>query len=392
MRLLRLVCALLPVVVIGAGAQAQAASRVPQGFVGMNLGPYAFAPELNPPKQFDRLVASGVETTRIVFSWADAQPYEKWSDVPAGQSAEFQPGVGNVPTSFATTDGAVRLAAEHGLTILPIVIYTPGWESLPHPAADFALPRSNSTYANYVETLVRRYGPHGSFWSANPQVPYVPIRMWQIWNEPNTSTRWPIQPFAKTYVAMLSAARRAIRLVDRNAKVVLAGMPNFSWKDLEKIYRVRGARQLFDVVAIHPYTASPQGVLQILRLARGVMKRYGDANKPLIASETGWPSSLGHSPEHYPFDSTPQGQAKKLATLLPLLAKNRRQLHLLSFDIYTWVDTDAGHSFNFSGLMRLRGSTITAKPALAAFTRAALALEQCRRKGARATSCAVKSK
>ena len=287
MRLLRLVCALLPVILAGLGAQAVAAARVPQGFVGMNLGPYVFALALNPPKQFDRLVAGGVETTRIVFSWADAQPYENWSDIPSGQSAEFQAGVGNVPTKFASTDGAVQLAAEHGLSILPIVIYTPAWESQPHPAADFGLPRSNSTYANYVETLVRRYGPHGTFWSANPQVPYVPIRMWQVWNEPNTSTRWPIQPFANSYVAMLSTARRAIRLVDRNAKVVLAGMPNYSWKDLEKIYRVRGARRLFDVVAIHPYTASPQGVLQILELARAVMKRYGDAHKPLIASEAG---------------------------------------------------------------------------------------------------------
>ena len=82
--------------------------------------------------------------------------------------------------------------------------------------------------------------------------------MWQIWNEPNTST-WPIQPFAKTYVALVRAARTAISRVDPGAKVVLAGMPNYSWHDLETIYRVRGARRLFDVVAIHPYTAQPAG-------------------------------------------------------------------------------------------------------------------------------------
>ncbi len=69
-----------------------------------------------------------------------------------------------MPTTFTATDQAVTLAASHGLSILPVVIYTPGWEERPHPAADFGLPQSNATYANYVETLVRRYGPAGSFW------------------------------------------------------------------------------------------------------------------------------------------------------------------------------------------------------------------------------------
>ena len=223
--------------------------------------------------------------------------------------------MGNIPTSFAETDSAVGLAAQHGLTILPIVIYTPAWESRPFPA-QVRLPRSNDTYGNYAATLVGRR-PHGTFWKSNPQIPYVPIRMWQIWNEP-------------IFFA------RALRRVDPNAKVVLAGMPNYSWKDLEKIYRVRGARRLFDVVAIHPYTASPQGVLQILELARGVMQRHGDANKPLIASETGWPSSLGHSPEHYSFDSTPQGQAEELGRRCtaarqestPAQAAQLRRLHV----------------------------------------------------------------
>lgn len=363
-------------------------ARVPQGFVGMNLGQYAFAPTLDPPTQFDWLVGSGVESVRVVFSWKDAQPYASAADVPADQASMFTPGVDNVPTTFAETDQAMALAAGHGLTVLPVVIYTPAWEELPHPVADFGLPKSDATYAAYVETLVRRYGPSGTFWKSNPQLPYVPIRSWQIWNEPNTSTRWPIQPFAKTYLRMVGASRTAIRRADPRAKVVLAGMPNYSWRDLEKIYRVRGARRLFDVVAIHPYTAAPQGVITILRRARAVMQRYGDARKPMIVSETGWPSSFGHSPEHYPFDTTQQGQANRLAALLPLLAKNRRALVLLGFDVYTWADTDSGHSFNYSGLLRLHGLTLTPKPAFAAFKRVALALEACHEKGPLANRCA----
>jgi hypothetical protein len=365
-----------------------AGARVPQGFVGMNIGPYPLAPSLDPNAQFAKMVSAGVENARVVFSWKDAQPYASASDVPPDLAGQFTGNPGGVPTTFGPTDEAMTLAASHGLTVLPIVIYTPSWEAKPHPAADFGLPKSNAAYAGFVGLLVRRYGPHGSFWSENPTLPYHPIRAWQIWNEPNTSTRWPIQPFARTYVAMVRAARTAIRQVDSGAKIVLAGMPNYSWRALEKIYKVPGARRLFDEVAIHPYTASPQGVITILRLARGVMKRHGDGRKPLLATETGWPSSFGHSPEHYPFDTTPAGQARKLATLLPLLARNRRSLGLAGFDFYNWIDTDSGHSFNYSGLFRLRGTTITAKPAFAAFKRSALALDGCKAKGPLATVCA----
>jgi hypothetical protein len=379
-------CVLL--VAIAATAVGTAAARVPQGFVGMNLGPYSFAPALDPNRQFDRMVGSGVESVRVVFSWKDAQPYASLADVPPDQAGDYVAGAGGVPTSFGATDEVMTLAASHGLTVLPVVIYTPRWEERPHPAADFGLPKSNAVYADYVALLVRRYGPRGAFWSEHRELPYLPIHAWQIWNEPNTRTRWPIQPFARTYVAMVRAARSAIRRADPGAKIVLAGMPNYSWRGLEKIYRVPGARRLFDVVAIHPYTASPQGVLTILRRARAVMRRHRDGRKPLLATETGWPSSFGHSPEHYPFDTTPSGQARKLATLLPLLARNRRALGLAGFDFYAWLDTDSGHSFNFSGLLRLRGSTITAKPAFAAFRRRALALDGCRVKGALATVCA----
>ena len=45
---------------------------------------------------------------------------------------------------------------------------------------------------------------------------------------------------------------------------MLAGLPNYSWLELGRIYRVPGARNLFDVVAVHPYTKTPQGVLTIL--------------------------------------------------------------------------------------------------------------------------------
>ena len=37
----------------------------------------------------------------------------------------------------------------------------------------------------FVKAAVRRYGPHGQFWTQHPELPNDPIRTWQVWNEPN---------------------------------------------------------------------------------------------------------------------------------------------------------------------------------------------------------------
>ncbi len=103
-----------------------------------------------------------------------------------------------------------------------------------------------------MSALVERYEPDGTFWQTHH--PKVPIRMWQIWNEPNLKVFWDKQPFQRSYVSLLRAAHSAIKQADPNAKVVLASMPNFSWKQLAGIYKIHGARKLFDVVGVHPYT------------------------------------------------------------------------------------------------------------------------------------------
>jgi hypothetical protein len=168
-------------------------------------------------------------------------------------------------------------------------------------------------------------------------------------------------------------------------------MPNFSWKALAKIYAVRGARKLFDVVALHPYTRQPSGVITILTKVRGVMNKAGDSRKPIVADEISWPSSLGqtHHTEGFDFATTPAGQARNVSSILPMLAAARSKLRLLGFDYYTWAGTDqrGALAFDFAGLFHLHGDQLTAKPAFYAFRRAALALDGCREKGAVATVC-----
>jgi hypothetical protein len=132
---------------------AAAERRVPRGFYGVvwdqdiaDAGPQVTRAQLA------LMARTGVESVRTVFSWTLAQPR-------AGE-----------PPSFARTDEVVGAAAASGIQVLPIVMYSPRWarrhsESLASP------PRRVKDYGAYLEALVGRYGPRGSFWAEHPELP-----------------------------------------------------------------------------------------------------------------------------------------------------------------------------------------------------------------------------
>jgi polysaccharide biosynthesis protein PslG len=136
----------------------------------------------------------------------------------------------------------------------------------------------------------------------------------------------------------------------------------------------------------------PSGVLVILKRVRAVMDRYGDARKPLLATEITWPSSKGKAPPQFGVGTTEAQQAARLSRLLPMLSADRARLGLMGFYWYTWMGDEAPraapYAFDYAGLLKDVGGAIAVKPALAAFRRWALDTEHCRRKAATATACA----
>jgi hypothetical protein len=381
----RLLC--LVVLTLLALPAAAASARVPQGFVGMMADGPVFDPSVNLSQQLDRMVASGVERLRVEFNWSVAQPYRTWADVPADERSLYVNGPGNVPTNYIYTDELMKVVARHELPLLPVVLYAPSWDA--SSRGNHLQPVHDAPFGRYLTALVRRYGPHGSFWSSHRSLRYWPIRSWQIWNEPNLTYYWDTTPFAPSYVALLRVAHAAIKRVDPRATIVLGALVNYGWRGLTLIYKIHGARGLFDAVASNPYTATPSGVITILGRMRRTMDKHGDHAKPLIATEVGWPSAKGKTRQNFGFNTTERGQARKLSELLPLLAANRRSLGLQSFYYYTWMSTDrpGAVSWAFSGLLQWTGSRVRAKPAYAAFRRAALKLEGCRSKGPTPFSC-----
>jgi hypothetical protein len=369
-------------------AAAKPAPRVPAGFVGVVAdGPIAEA-GADPTTELSTMVASGVESVRLVFHWSDAQPHRRLEDVPADARARFTPTAG-APTDFGRFDTLVAETARRGLRVLPVVTTAPGWAA--KPPGGFASPPSNpADYAAFARALVERYGPRGSLWRERPDLPRRPIRKWQIWNEPNLRASWSEASWVGPYLDLLRAARRSIRAADPGARIVLAGFANLSWRSLAAVYRQPGARRLFDEVAIHPYTRQVGGLATILGYVRAVMRRNGDARKPISVTEFGWPSAQGKA-VGFGIETTERGQAVRVARALRLLARVRVRLGIAAVYWYTWSAREQGSDsiFPYSALRRHEPTgTVTSKPALRAFRATALTLEHCRAKSKLATRCA----
>lgn len=354
-------------------AVAPAQARVPEGWLGVTLdGPF----DTGDGGEWDRIAAAGADTVRTAMRWYHFQPYHTAADVPPSDAARFRD-VDGVPTDFSHMDAFVAAAAQRGLTVLPVVHAAPAW-AVSRPEKDGSRPRDPATFARFMKALVGRYGPRGSLWSERPELRRVPIRSWQIWNEPNLTRYWSKQPFARSFVRMLKATSAAVRAADRGATVVLAGLTNKSWRALRSVYRA-GGRRHFDAVALHPFTRRPADVVRLIRLARGVMQRYGDRRKPVWITELSWPAAQGKVSRRNRtgFEVTDTVQARNLGTVLRLLARERTRLRIERVVWYSWLSEAGGtNPFNWSGLRRLRGGSVVDAPAMRAFRRTARALKR----------------
>ncbi len=336
------------VTVLTAAPAAARAPSVPRDWLGVVADGPLTDPSADREAEWDLLAGSGAASVRTAFYWWDGQP--------------FGPGA----VDFTAYDRVVLAAARRGLRVLPVVHGTPGWAAT-DPGDFGSPPRDTADLARFLEVLVGRYGPDGSLWREHPEVRRRAIRDWQIWNEPNLTRYWSRQPFARSYARVLKASRRALRRADPRARVILAGLPNQSWVALRDVYRA-GGRRGFDAVALHPYTGKPRNVVRLVRIARRVMRRNGDRRKPVWVTELSWPAAKGKTDGSAGFETTDQGQARRLREGLMRLARARRKLRIERVYWYTWLSAEGGpSSFGWSGLRRLRGSQVVDAPALEVF-------------------------
>ena len=347
---------------------ALAKRKVPHGFYGVMWDRAATdAPDADQEAQWALMASSGVESVRTVFEWALVQP---------------QPGV----TDFAYTDRLVGLAASHGIKLVPVVRTTPSWAAA-NPAAPGAPPQHPSDYATFMTELIARYGPKGSYWVEHPELPKLPVRTWQIWNEPHLNLWWNTDgrspnAWAREYAELLKTAKAAIDQSDPGATVVLAALADYAWKHLARLNRFKIGRY-YDVAAINLFTSRPSNVIRGVRYFRRVMRHGGARRKPVWLTEATWPAGKGRvsRPQaawQRAWYTTDQGMADRVGGIYKLAAKYRRKLRIGKVVWYTWssayFDNDL---FDYSGLIRFSGGEYEARPALEAYAASARRYEGC---------------
>lgn len=194
-------------------------------------------------------------------------------------------------------DRVVQATAVRGIDFLPTMYAVPHWLSTDYRRLPVWGPGAISLWKKFLTSAVARYGRDGAFWVRNPEVPYRPVMKWQIWNEPNIrSFARPVSP--RRYAKLMKISARTVRLADPGAKLVTGGFyatpPRGkgieSSRYLDRMYRIRGFRQSFDIAAIHPYAGSTGASVRRTFPLRRSLNRHRDRRKHLVITELGWGS------------------------------------------------------------------------------------------------------
>lgn len=354
------VALVLALAVPGAAGAARSVTLVPpasiSGFFGVNVNRLFNDgdPAVDIERQLSAVRAAGITVARTDAMWAFTDPW--------GPAAPGSPGFP------AQADRRARMLAEHGLRWQPILDYTPAWAQSGEGDMH-SPPRDSHQFADFAERFAARYGPGGAFWAANRSLPYLPVEVYEIWNEENIAKFWSPAPAPGAYADLYLLARVAIHHVHPNAIVTIGGLANDGGDFLRRMYAARPslAGQV-DAVAIHPYAPTADGVLASVDRFHATLDAIQPDDVPLYVTEVGWYTSAG---AHQPLLRSDASRAAVLARALRGLLARRSSDNLRAVDPYTWWtpqhDPQAGE--DWYGLCRTDGTLSPAGTVFASLAR-----------------------
>lgn len=242
--------------------------------------------------------------TDEVEEWKIQHTLEMVREMGAPTIVEFFPWPYIEPTergySWAHSDLVVEHARAQGLTVIARLGMVPGWaqpdpEDTTAQVTDNTLPpESVDDFAAFVEAFVAHYKDD--------------IDTIVLWNEPNLAFEWGYEPpDPARYIDLLHAAYPAAHRGNPDVRVLAGALaptlePVGSPYGLNEIDYLTalyeaGFAGLYDGLAVHTYgfkfpadDPPAADVLNFRRveLLREIMVTYGDGDKPVVITETGW--------------------------------------------------------------------------------------------------------
>jgi hypothetical protein len=336
--------------IAGVPAPAEARSLPPADFYGV----VTQTPTLE-QREVRRMRRGRVGAVRFVLPW---------------NRVERLPGV----FDWSSIDAQVLEISRAGARPIPFVFGRPTWLGETR-APPLGWPGVELGWQRFLRELVNRYGPGGSFHRSHPGL--EPIRAWQVWNEPNLPAFWGFeQPDAADYVSLLELSAAAIRSVDRDAEIILAGLspapkgipPPKYLRSIYRVYERRGVEPDFDQIALHPYAMRVRNSGEQARRFQQAAKQESGRKPPLLISEIGW----GSARSRHPVGGTPRSQAKRLRRVFRMFRNNRGPWRISGVLWYAWRDVEPNHSVcDFCPYVGLFDSSGRSKPAWRMFKRTA---------------------
>ncbi len=207
-------------------------------------------------------------------------------------------------------DAIMRMLVEDGVEVLRTV----------QSARPRAFDSEEAFLAAYRDELTRfleRYGPGGSFFSDHPDLPVRPVRVINIWNEPNFQymiaddpnrpRREVEQEREALYAKLLPAAYAHVKARWPNVRVIgfsAGGASSGEVRWFQNVHALSPAvAKAYDLVSWQPYvdpappeahSIRPWGSYSIagnVAKNRATLAQYGRADAPVWFTEVGWPIS-----------------------------------------------------------------------------------------------------
>jgi hypothetical protein len=345
-----------------AGPAAASAARPAPDFLGVTSEDAFAGSDAHRDKTFADLAAAGVRLVRQPFHWSAIEL----------ASGRYELGA---------YDRFVSAAARNGIRVMPILYDAPSFRERVATTGS-APPKSFRDMVSFAQVLWWRYGPRGTLWQQHPSLPELPIRSWQVWNEPSLKQHWAPKPSASQYGRMLRQVGSILSAIDPKAEIVTAGLPASRLRGAVPFLRfLRGldrAEVPYDTLAFNAYARSVRELMRNLRATRRALDRSGRERTRIWITELGW-SDVGPRSR---FRAGRRGQAELIGEAFRALERERGELRLRGVVYHSWMD-GRPYAPEFkdwwgihTGLLRLDGRP---KPALWSFRRTAKRLGWARR-------------
>ena len=247
--------------------------------------------------------AGGLSFVRANVDWGQFEPTP-----PVGGEHRFD---------FSGTDAWVEALARRRLRweAIGIGASTPAWAADQSAVAagcgGRAPPADPDLLAAMLAAVAERYGAGGTFWRDHPELPELPIRNYEVWNEPNHGAFWCPVPDPARFASFLAASSDAVRGADPRARIVLGGLAPFhatesagpgvaAKADVPSFLEALASAEprlteAIDAIGVHTY-GDPSLIANDLAWFRASIDRAGFEGLPMRHNEVGWPTLGGTDP------------------------------------------------------------------------------------------------